>query len=358
MTNPKISGKNAHWSMQRITIRDIAVAVGVHHSTVSRALKNERRIPTETRDRIHAAAKELGYRPDPMLSALMAYRNDSRVRSFQANLAWVTNHPKRDSWKAYERVAYFRGALARAESLGYGLDEFWLKEPGLTSRRATEILRSRNIQGLLFIPQPRSRTHLNLAWDKFSAITFGRSLARPRLHTVDNDHYSSMAILMRQLKKLGYRRIGMAIWPHHFEATDRNCAAAFWAFQHVLPQKQIPIFMEPTPWKKTRFFAWMKRYRPDVVVSFDSELYGWVQEMGLSIPEDVGFALIGKHAESPQNLSGIDENNDVVGATAVDFLVKLIQRRETGAPIIPVSTLVEGRWVAGESTRRVNLDNH
>jgi LacI family transcriptional regulator len=343
--------------MHRVTIRDIAAAAGVHHSTVSRALKNEWRIPVATRERIQAVAKELGYRPDPMLSALMAYRNDGRAKSFQANLAWVTSYPKRESWRAFERVDYFRGALARAEELGYGLDEFWLKEPGMTSRRATEILRSRNIQGLVFIPQPRSRARLNLDWDKFSAITFGRSLASPRLHTVDNDHYTSMAILMRQLKKLGYRRIGMAIWPHHYEATDRNCAAAYWAFQHVPPQKQIPIFMELTPWKKKPFFRWMQKYRPDVVVSFDNEIYVWIQEMGLRIPEEIGFALIAKHAELLPHLSGIDENNKLVGATAVDVLVRLIQRRETGAPTIPISTLVEGRWIAGDSTRRVNLDS-
>jgi LacI family transcriptional regulator len=343
--------------MHRVTIRDIAAAVGVHHSTVSRALKDERRIPAATRARVQAAAKELGYRPDPMLSALMAYRNDSRVRSFQANLGWITNFTKRESWKGYERTDYYRGALARAEELGYGLDEFWLKEPGLTPRRATEILRSRNIQGLLFIPQPRSRAHLNLDWEKFSAVTFGRSLASPRLHTVDNDHYSSMAILMRKLKKLGYRRIGMAIWPHHYEATDRNCAAAYWAFQHLPPQKQIPVFMEPTPWKKARFCSWMKKYRPDVVVSFDNELYEWIQEMGMDVPGDVGFALIAKHAESTQRLSGMDENNELVGAAAVDVLVRLIQRRETGPPLVPVSTLVEGRWIGGDSTRRVNLEN-
>lgn len=166
-------------------------------------MKNEPRIPVATRERVKAVAKQLGYRPDPVLAALMAYRNDRRIQRYQATLAWVTNYPTRDSWQAYERNDYFRGATARANELGYVIDEFWLKEPELTPRRATQILFNRNIQGLLFIPQPRSRAHLNLDWSKFSAISFGRTLASPRLHNVDNDHYSSIAILMRQLKKLG-----------------------------------------------------------------------------------------------------------------------------------------------------------
>lgn len=49
----------------RATIYDVARAVGVSPSTVSRAFSRPGRVSSETSRRIHAAAAELGYRRDP-----------------------------------------------------------------------------------------------------------------------------------------------------------------------------------------------------------------------------------------------------------------------------------------------------
>jgi len=46
---------------KRVTIRDVAQAIGVHHSTVSLALADDPRITPETKSRVMEAAKELGY---------------------------------------------------------------------------------------------------------------------------------------------------------------------------------------------------------------------------------------------------------------------------------------------------------
>lgn len=45
----------------KITIKDIASALGIHHATVSRALRNDRRISENTRKKIVAYAQEKGY---------------------------------------------------------------------------------------------------------------------------------------------------------------------------------------------------------------------------------------------------------------------------------------------------------
>jgi LacI family transcriptional regulator len=44
-----------------ISIKDIAKAAGVAHSTVSRALSDHPRISQETKDRIRRLAEEMGY---------------------------------------------------------------------------------------------------------------------------------------------------------------------------------------------------------------------------------------------------------------------------------------------------------
>lgn len=341
-------------SSNLVTIRDIARHVGVHHSTVSRALRNDRRLARETIDRITAAAKQLDYCPNPMLSALMAYRLQKSKIAFKSALGWITNDPTRDGWKQYEKIGYFRGAKRRAESLGYQIDEVWLNEPGMTQRRVTQVLLARNIQGLLLIPQPHSRAHLRLDWSKFSAVTFGHTMAIPVLHSVDNDHFRSMSTLMRQLKRLGYRRPGFACMPRIHESNDRTWLGAFTTYQSLPPNKQVPVFMKES-WNLESFKKWYLRHRPDVVISHSEDVLSWMEAMGLKVPEDVGFALSAKHREFDPRCAGLDENSEVVGEQAVNLLVQMINRGEVGIPETPISTQIEGKWVPGKTLRKMYL---
>lgn len=58
----------------RVTMADVARAVGVNKGTVSRALRGDRRISAETCKRIWDAARELGYEVDAVASGLSSKR--------------------------------------------------------------------------------------------------------------------------------------------------------------------------------------------------------------------------------------------------------------------------------------------
>src|SRR3546814_14934524 len=53
-----------------ITIYDIARALGIVHSTVSRALKDDTIISSETRKKVQKTAAETGYQPNSIASSL------------------------------------------------------------------------------------------------------------------------------------------------------------------------------------------------------------------------------------------------------------------------------------------------
>lgn len=55
----------------RVSIKDVARAVGVSHSTVSRALAHSPLIPASTRRRVERAAHRLGYTPNAMARGLV-----------------------------------------------------------------------------------------------------------------------------------------------------------------------------------------------------------------------------------------------------------------------------------------------
>ena len=61
----------------QITIKDIARALNVSPSTVSRALKDNPDISKETRDLIHAYAREHNYKPNVLAVNLRASRSNT-----------------------------------------------------------------------------------------------------------------------------------------------------------------------------------------------------------------------------------------------------------------------------------------
>ncbi|HLP26110.1 MAG TPA: LacI family DNA-binding transcriptional regulator, partial [Acidobacteriota bacterium] len=54
-----VEGLNPH-----VTIRDVARVSGLSLATVSLALRNSPRVRPDTLARVHAAAEQVGYRPD------------------------------------------------------------------------------------------------------------------------------------------------------------------------------------------------------------------------------------------------------------------------------------------------------
>ena len=172
-------------------MRRIAQAAGVSHVTVSLALRNDPRLPVETRRRVQDVARELGYRPNPLVHALMSQVRARKPMKNITTIAFLTAFPTPDAWRKVSHVYrdYFDGAVERAAELGYRVEEIWAKEPGMTGRRLSDVLETRGIRGLLVGPLPPSRGHLSLDWSRFVSATMGYSMWRPDLHRASSNHY-------------------------------------------------------------------------------------------------------------------------------------------------------------------------
>ncbi|MDR1281592.1 MAG: LacI family transcriptional regulator [Opitutaceae bacterium] len=335
----------------RPTMRDIAARAKVSPMTVSLAMRDHDSIPESTRLRIKGIAGELGYRPDPVLRALHAYRSNSRHAPFQGTLAWVDNiapdHPLR---AASAFGAYHKGAARRAEQLGYKLEKFPLGASGMSQERMTDILQTRNITGLLLPPQPDARTELDLDWSQFSIVTFGYTLARPRFHSVCNNHYQSVLTVTRHLRERGYRRIGFALSADTNERVRRHWLAGFLVERQTWPKEQRiePLMITGGAPRPEVVGSWIRKWRPDSVVAIDPLVAGAAEAAGIRVPKEVAFGLCGD-AWDNERFARIDENSVVIGATAVDMLAGMLQRNERGIPEHPVRMMIEGAWVEGPS---------
>ncbi len=72
------------------TIRLIARECGFHFTTVALALRNSSKVAASTRAKIQRVAQKLGYRPNPLVSALMAQKRALKKPEFSSVLAYVS----------------------------------------------------------------------------------------------------------------------------------------------------------------------------------------------------------------------------------------------------------------------------
>jgi DNA-binding LacI/PurR family transcriptional regulator len=339
---------------RRLTQADVAKRANVTQTTVSLAMRHHPSLPESTRKRIIALAEKMGYRPDPMLSSLVAYRRSVQQASFQGTIAWATNYPTEEGWCNGQQVGYFEGAEQRAKELGYKLGKVWLRQPGLKPERIKQILLTRGVHGLLLAPQSQPHTAIDLDWKFFSAVAFGHTLQLPQLHIVMNHQFRNMANLVRKLYELGYERVGFAMPSSQDERTEHNYLAGYLVEQVNRPKAERMPYLLEARFQQTQFCAWLKKYRPQVIITdlkTASLLRMWLNQLGLVIPRDVGLALPNVPYGDPF-YSGIDENPLLVGASAIDAVVGMMHRNECGVPLNPRFILIEGRWFAGESTRQ------
>lgn len=330
--------------------QDIALKAGVHITTVSLALRNDPRLAESTRRRIQDLAAEMGYTPDPMLSALTVHRNRSKRVHHQGTLAWLCP-PTVKSESARSFSGYIQGAEERCAELGYKLEIFNFTELG--GGRLSGVLHARNIKGLLIPPQAHSRAHLDFDWQEFSSVCFGFTLSWPRLHLITNAQYSSSRLAVRMLRTRGYRRIGFVTTRETDERTDQNFRAGFLSEQHdFLPENRIPpLLLEDTTiaTECVEFAAWYREHKPDVILYIYPTVAEFLRRLKIT-PKECGSASLSVTSRDG-NLAGVYQNDPLIGRKAVDFLIDMLHRNERGIPPHRFQFFVESEWVEGKSIR-------
>lgn len=341
-------------------MRKIAEKAGVTRMAVSLALRGRPGVSPKTRQHILSIAKTLGYTPDPEIAKLL-----SRIRSrvppeSRSCLALLTSGSTPQEWKRYvtERK-YVEGSIERARQYGYRVEEFWINEPGLTPSRLSNILWNRGIEGVIIAPlQGRlSRHHgrsIELDFSMFSLVEISETVAWPDLDRAMHDQYTSTLKCLEELHKLNYRRIGLVLDEALDVRVNGRWTAAFLRHRSLEGGKNYPPPLILAAPDHATFRRWLKRHRPDVIISLDHFADAMIKASGLKIPRDIGYVSLDLEGDSLRqpDLSGIDQNSRLVGAAAVDLLVGSIHRGHVGIPDHPVRIEVEGTWLLGKTVCR------
>lgn len=329
------------------TMQDVADAAGVARSTVSLALRNDRSIPPATRQRIFMAAEKLKYRTNPLIAALMSSLHARRSRQKHVVLAYVTSDPEFAPWRSYRMfIEMQEGASSRAGELGYRLEEFALRAPGMTPARYVQMLQARGISGLLIAPLPMDQRAIDLDLAQFAVVGIDMSVVEPPIERVSNDHFQSALLAIKECEALGYRRIGFIVSQQVSERLGHRWLSACHTHQARLPRRACVSPLTP----KTTFDIidaiprWYAREKPDVVIMSEMDPHGHYP-----LPPEVGLVSLSLEEQSLGRVAGIFQDNRRMGGIAIEHLVARLERCEFGPDDRARLHLLAGRWFPGES---------
>jgi LacI family transcriptional regulator len=343
-------------STPRLSIRDLARQLKVSHVTVSMALRDHPRISPQRREQVRALAEKLGYRPDPMLSSLVAYRQQKHAKPIAATLAWINRWPDPRQLRRFKEFdAYWEGALAAADRLGYRLEEFVIT-PELSAARLDTILSARGVRGVLIPPHPAkvSWKNFGLSWENYAVVRFGFSVVDLRAHLIGNDQMRSAELAVQAMYARNYRRIGFVTCEGFDRTTDGNFRVGYLrgcesnADAAKIEPLTLPAAASTDRLTIDKVRKWIARWKPDSVLTSEPQLPAVLKSVGLRVPEDIALAATTVR-DSGSIDAGLDQNPHEIGRVAVTTLSELINHHETGMPQFCRRVLVESIWVNGNS---------
>jgi LacI family transcriptional regulator len=335
-------------------LRNIAEKAGVHYGTVSRALRHDPSIPAATQKRIARIARQMGYKPNPLVSALMTQVHASRKVSYVGNIAFFFDS-KRLMKEQFHLSEGYKILCRRSQELGFNLEIFFMDDYANQGAKLFKTLKNRGIHGIitqLFFP---CRQLFEFNWDQFACATLGenhssefvddaQSLHLPDwIPTVRSNIFSNMNLIFHKLKALGYQRPGLALRPFINELTENANSAPFRYLtqEHRLkPAQNIYIGDETDP----AFLSWIEKSKFDILISHEETYFQTARSKEPTL-DFINYDWKGGTE------SGIDPHRERMAAKVVDIVVAQLHRNERGEPPVPYNVLIDGTWQGGNTTR-------
>ena len=260
-------------------------------------------------------------------------------------IAFVWVHtPRAESAKDPFLQRVFLGAKARAEALGYGLEQFWTVERGMTDRRLSQVMKTRGIVGVLLSPvMHEAEVTLDLDWSAFAPAVIGSARWNPELHHAGHHHYLAMRMALEKLAAAGYRRPMAVLEVDVNERARRAWEAAFAVF-HPSRAAATELLWIGLPEERRALVRRWQASRPDAVVVSAHAIVEQLQAMRVPVPP--AQPIINLHwVPTAPEIGGVDQSYDLIAANAVDLVVSQLNSNETGVPPWPRMLLFPGRWV-------------
>jgi LacI family transcriptional regulator len=322
-----------------VRMKDIAAELGVSVMTVSKALRNEGRISTATRDRVLQKIKELNYQPNLLARSLVS------GRSFLIGLIVPDlMHP------FFAALAKFLSGHLRAQ--GYAVAISSSEESAEIERHEIATFLARGVDALVLASTQRSANAAIFKRIEEQGVPYvlaDRMIPGLKAHFIGSDDRAIGLIATEHLIERGYRRIAHIQRPGISTGASRlqGYKAALKRHRRASPSELIATAASADAHGEQCGFEAMQRLlalkrRPDAVFCYNDVIaYGALKailEAGLRVPSDVGLVGVANLASltfwdaSPIAVTTVDQGIGTLAELTSQLLLRLVQKQDRVAP--------------------------
>lgn len=323
-------------SEKRPTLMDVAREAGVSHMTVSRVVRGSHQVRPDTCQRVERAIKQLGYQPDPTMSALAAYRMQGKNTRGEANLAFLDRDESPYSAKVYE------GLQDEARLHGYSVERHVLMRDEKQQKQLARMLVHRGVRGLLFGPSNVEWTYSGWDWNEFAMLSLGAITHNPVMHSVCIQYFEAALNACHMALDSGAKRIGFAVEPRLERRTGHQWLGGYTA---ALAARELHVYRGEWPVGQS-FKQWSRRNRLDAILCVNPQLLNfWTGQRSMV------YMLNDDGVDTMQTINRYYLDPRQIGSEGVRFLHHLLLRREYGLPERSKVTVLNGVWLRSSQCR-------
>ena len=319
---------------KKATIHDIAKALGLNASTVSRALNNHPKVRAATRELVLTKAAELQYQPNHLAASL----RQGNTHALGVLLPRINRNFFANVVNGIEQVA---------TPAGYTL---LITQSGENLAREIEALSSlihKRVDGIILSISAETRTydHLEaLQQVRIPLVQFDRVIDQLGSAMVINDDVEAGRQMMEHLVAQGYRRIAHLGGPPYLNVYRNRYQGYLDGLQaHGLPLREDWVAFDALTQERGRacVAAWFdgQAEPPDAIMAAsDFSALGALlalRERGIAIPAEVG---VSGYANEPftalmsPTLTSVEQRSDLIGQTAAQLLIQAIEGSGSADP--------------------------
>jgi DNA-binding LacI/PurR family transcriptional regulator len=313
---------------------DVGRLAGVSHQTVSRVINGSPHVRPQTRERVLAAMRELGYTPNPVARALVTGRSNTLgVVSFDTTL--------------YGPASTLLGIERAAHEAGYFIIIASLKALNRASvTDALERLRRHSVDGILLITPLQDAVEALLHAPK--EIPLVAAEAGPEesgIPVVQVDQFAGAAAATRHLLELGHETVWHVAGPPEFLESRLRIKGWQATLEQAGARAPEPLVGD---WSARSGYEAGRRLGADpsvsaIFVGNDQMALGVLRalnELGRAVPDDVsvvGFDDIPEAGYFLPPLTTVRQDFDELGTVGLRLLVRMIEA-EGPPPTVPPVT--------------------
>lgn len=316
---------------EAVTIKDIAKALGISTSTVSRALRDSYEISPETKQLVLDCAEKLNYHPNPIALSL----KERRSRSIGVVVCEIANSFFSQIINGIESIAYDKG---------YNVIISQSHESYEREIMDLHYLSSRSVDGLLISLSTETNdiSHLQALHKKgLPIVLFDRVSHEIETHNVVIDNFKAAFEATEHLLSLGYKRIA-AIANSEFLSITTERLAGYKEALGMHGVKYNPAYVKHCFYGGMIFSEieeavnklYTLKQRPDAILTTSDKLttgcLKTLMRRGIKVPDDialVGFSNSDIAELLNPALTVVRQPAMEMGRAATELLLQLIESK-------------------------------